>query len=98
MNLFSGDKMLPRHFMYYTFRTPLCWFGTFLTAYVLGRMRIGFMASFYKLLIFLAVLFLLHIILSKVRRRYFDEGKRKRPIRVRAPQEYYDRMHGTGTY
>ncbi len=61
--------MLPRHFMYYTFRTPVCWFGTFLTAYVLGRMRIGFTASFYKLLIFLAMLCLLQIIMSKVRSR-----------------------------
>lgn len=90
--------MLPRHYLYCTLSTPLYLFAAFLIGYLLGRMRISFTASLYKLIILLVILFVLQIIMVKLGRRYFKKKTRNRRKMVRAPQEYYDRLYGTGTY
>ncbi len=90
--------MLPRHYLYYAFSTPLYLFAAFLTGYVLGRMRVSFTASLYKLIILLVILFVLQIIMVILGRKYFKKKKRRVRMMFRAPQEYYDRIHGTESW
>ena len=90
--------MLPRHYLYYGLGTPLYVFAAFVIGYVMGRMRVSFTAGLVKLVILVAILFLLQIIMVKLGRKYSKKKKRNRKKMVRAPQEYYDRLYGTGTY
>lgn len=90
--------MLPRHYLHYTFSSPLYVLAAFVIGYVLGRMRISFTAGVVKLVILVVVLFLLQIIMVKLGRKYSKKKKRNRKKMVGVPQEYYDRLYGTGTY
>jgi len=90
--------MLPRGYLYYTFDGPLYFFFAFLTGYILGRMRVSFTASVYKLIIFLVILFVLQIIMVILGRKYFKKKKRRPRKMCRAPQEYYDRLYGTESW
>lgn len=90
--------MLPRHYLYYTFGSPVYVFSAFVIGYVLGRMRISFTASLYKLIILLVILFVLQIIMARLGRRGFKKNMRNRRRMVRAPEEYYDRLYGTESW
>lgn len=90
--------MLPRHYLYYTFSSPVYVFAAFVIGYVLGRMRLSFTASLYKLIILLVILFVLQIIMVILGRKYFKKKTRNRRKMVRAPQEYYDRLYGTESW
>ena len=90
--------MLPRHHLYYTFRTPLFLFAAFVAGYVLGRMRISFTVSLYKLVVLLIMLFLFQIIMCEVGKKYFKRKNRNKRRMGRAPQEYYDRILGSDPY
>jgi UDP-N-acetylmuramyl pentapeptide phosphotransferase/UDP-N-acetylglucosamine-1-phosphate transferase len=72
----------------------VCVFAAFVIGYVLGRMRVSFTAGLVKLVILVAILFLLQIIMVKLGRKYFKKKKRNRKKMVRAPQEYHDRIYG----
>jgi hypothetical protein len=88
--------MLPKYYLSYTFWAPFYLFATFFIAYVLGRRGISFTASVYKLIMLLVLLFVLQIIIAQLGRK--DSKKRKRKRMVSVPQEYYDRLYGTGNY
>ena len=90
--------MLPRHYLCYTFSSPVYAFAAVVIAYVMGRMRISFTAGLVKLVILVAILFLLQILMVKLGRKYFRKEKRKRRRTCRAPQEYYDRLYGTESW
>ena len=90
--------MLPRHYLYYTFSSPVYAFAAVVIGYVMGRMRLSFTVSLYKLIILLVILFVLQIIMVKLGRKYFKKKKRRPRKMCRAPQEYYDRLYGTESW
>lgn len=90
--------MLPRHYLHYTFSSPVYVFAAFVIGYVMGRMRVSFTASLYKLIILLVILFVLQIIMVILGRKYFKKKKRRPRKMCRAPQEYYDRLYGTESW
>jgi phosphoglycerol transferase MdoB-like AlkP superfamily enzyme len=63
--------MLPKGYLRYTFSTPIFLFTVFITGYILGGMRTGFMASLYKLAFILIMLFILLKIIPWARNKYW---------------------------
>lgn len=82
--------MLPRGYSYYAFDGPLYFFFAFLIGYILGRKQISLTGSLYKLLILLAMLFLIQVIIRKVRREYFRKKREEMLMkrRLRHPWLY----------
>ena len=89
--------MLPKGYLSYTFSPLLYIFLAFFIGYILSKAGISFITSLYKLLLLLSMLFLLEIIVYKVKRKYFPK-KKKRRIRFRAPDEYRDLIYGRDPY
>lgn len=75
--------MLPRGYVYYAFDGPLYFLFAFLAGYILGRMQISLTTSLYKLLILLAMLFLIQVIIRKVRRDRFRKKREEMLMRRR---------------
>jgi UDP-N-acetylmuramyl pentapeptide phosphotransferase/UDP-N-acetylglucosamine-1-phosphate transferase len=73
-------------------------FAAFVIGYVMGRMRLSFTVSLYKLIILLVILFVLQIIMVILGRKYFKKKTRNRRKMCGAPQEYYDRLYGTESW
>jgi hypothetical protein len=75
--------MFPKYYLRYTFSTPLYLFAIFVTGYILGRMRISFMPSLYKLILILSMLLVLKIIISWAIKKYRMERIKRRILRFK---------------